>query len=118
MWVDTYNKNVKLLNGSSVKRLHDEMQRLEKEYPEMFATINVLALALAEKIEKLGQVETDDGISMISLIPKHVVNFALQTQLVLPTKDELCDKLNKWATHVWYEKLRQGKLEEPDHYCG
>jgi hypothetical protein len=55
---------------------------------------------------------------MISLIPKHVVNFALQTQLVLPTKDELCDKLNKWATHVWYEKLRQGKLEEPDHYCG
>ncbi|RDD61814.1 hypothetical protein [Ferruginivarius sediminum] len=118
MWTDDYRKYADLLHAASTKQLSEQMQRLERDSPELSAVINFLALSLADHVEKSDRDEFEEEGDILDMIPPPAINFALTTPLVLPARDVLCDKLNKWAARVWFEKLRQGILEEPSHFCG
>jgi hypothetical protein len=117
MWTENYNRYANILSESNAKQLHEQMERIEKDAPELFAAVNFLALSFADQIDKFDPNTERTSETVIRIIPKLAINFALRAPLVLPLREDLCKKLNAWATHVWFEKLRGGVLEEPSHFC-
>jgi hypothetical protein len=117
MWCEEYEHLKNILFEAKPEVLREQINKAEKETPELFAAFNMLALALQSEIQRLDSAELSGNQTILNVIPPVVVSAALKSQLSLPLRAELCDKLNKWATRLWYQKLRQGILEEPKHYC-
>jgi len=116
-WREEYDRLKDILSQTKADIILKQLQKAEKDTPELYAAFNMLSLALQDQIHQLDSAESSEDQTILNVIHPVVISAALKSRLSLPLRAELCDKLNKWATKIWYQKLRKGMLEEPKHYC-
>jgi hypothetical protein len=114
-WKQEYERLYSAIATCPPQAFVDQLERAEKEMPELYAALNLLAVGVHGEIEDLDRKRTEgDAESPINSLPVNLVSALARLRLAISTKD-LCEKLNRWYAWVHFQNLRRGIVQEPGH---
>lgn len=125
-WREEYDKLKDILSQTKAEIILKQLQKAEKDTPELYAAFAMLALLLPNEISHINaQHESNprtDCKTILNAIPPIVVNVAMKQKIVLPLRAILCSELNKWALSKFLKEIENPNptqpYPEPAHYCG